>query len=117
MAYHGSWNRRESTVCKIVTIDMNYLEVKDLAIGCGKKSDDTLFVTGWLKEGNGLGRTMDIIINDDMSLFVSGDGTGEYIGRIMKTVPGSFTYFSMTHLTTFAKYHCHNNNCLHNNLE
>jgi len=39
---------------------MNDLEVNDLA-------------TGWLKEGNVLGRLVDIITNDDGSLFVSGD--------------------------------------------
>ena len=64
MAYHGSWNRKEPAGYKIVTIDMNDLEVNDLA-------------TGWLKEGNVLGRPVDIIMNDDGSLFVSGDNVGE----------------------------------------
>ena len=64
MAYHGSWNRKEPAGYKIVTIDMNDLEVNDLA-------------TGWLKEGNVLGRPGDIIMNDDGSLFVSGDNVGE----------------------------------------
>ena len=45
-------------------IDMNDLEVNDLA-------------TGWLKEGNVLGRPVDIIMNDDGSLFVSGDNSGK----------------------------------------
>ena len=43
---------------------MNILKVNDLA-------------TGWLKEGNVLGRPVDIIMNDDGSLFVSGDNVGE----------------------------------------
>ena len=77
MAYHGSWNRKEPTGYKIVTIDMDDLEVNDLATGCVKKSDDTLFATGWLKDGNVLGRPVDIIMNDDGSLFVSYGGAGE----------------------------------------
>ena len=64
VAYHGSWNRKEPTGYKIVTIDMNNLEVND-------------FATGWLKEGNVLGRPVDIIMNDDGSLFVSDDNAGK----------------------------------------
>ena len=59
-----SWNRKEPTGYKIVTIDMNDLEVND-------------FATGWLKEGNVLGRPVDIITNDDGSLFVSDDNAGK----------------------------------------
>ncbi len=33
VAFHGSWNRKEPTDYKIVTIDMNDLEVNDLATG------------------------------------------------------------------------------------
>ena len=43
---------------------MNNLETSDLATGC-------------LKEGNVLGRPVDIIMNDDGSLFVSDDNAGE----------------------------------------
>ena len=64
VAYCGSWNRKEPTGYKIVTIDMNDLEVNDLA-------------TGWLKDGNVLGRPVDIITNDDGSLFVSDDNAGK----------------------------------------
>ena len=64
VAFHGSWNRKEPTGYKIVTIDMNDLEVND-------------FATGWLKEGNVLGRPVDIITNDDGSLFVSDDNAGK----------------------------------------
>ena len=77
VAYHGSWNRKEPTGYKIVTIDMNDLKVNDFATGCVKKSDDTLFATGWLKEGDVLGRPVDIITNDDGSLFVSDDNAGK----------------------------------------
>ena len=64
VAYHGSWNRKEPTDYKIVTIDMNELEIND-------------FATGWLKESNVLGRPVDIITNDDGSLFVSDDNAGK----------------------------------------
>ena len=51
---------------------MNNLETSDLA-------------TGWLKEGDVLGRPMDIIMNDDGSLFVSDGNAGEvYIGYYEK---------------------------------
>ena len=43
---------------------MNDLEVNNLA-------------TGWLKDGNVLGRLVDIIMNDDGSLFVGGGDAGE----------------------------------------
>jgi len=33
VAYHGSWNRREATGYKIVSIDMSDLKVKDFATG------------------------------------------------------------------------------------
>lgn len=46
---------------------MNNLEVNDLA-------------TGLLKEGNVLGRPVDIIMNYDGSLFVSGDNAGDVYG-------------------------------------
>ena len=46
---------------------MNGFEVNDLA-------------TGWLKESDVLGRAMDVIMNDDGSLFVSGDGAEEVYG-------------------------------------
>ena len=48
-------------------IDMNDLEIN-------------VFATGWLKEGNVLGRPVDIITNDDGSLFVSDDNAGEVYG-------------------------------------
>ncbi|MCL7475889.1 MAG: PQQ-dependent sugar dehydrogenase [ANME-2 cluster archaeon] len=67
VAFHGSWNRKEPTGYKIVTIDMNNFEVND-------------FATGWLKGGTVSGRPVDIITNDDGSLFVSDD----YAGKIYR---------------------------------
>lgn len=64
VAYHGSWNRKEATGYKIVSIDMNNLTVND-------------FATGWLTGGNVLGRPVDIIVADDGSLFVSDDNAGK----------------------------------------
>ncbi|MCX9084659.1 MAG: PQQ-dependent sugar dehydrogenase [Candidatus Methanoperedens sp.] len=64
VAFHGSWNRKEATGYKIVTIDMSDLKVKD-------------FATGWLKGGNVLGRPVDIIVSDDGSLLVSDDNAGK----------------------------------------
>ncbi len=64
VAYHGSWNRKEPTGYKIVSIDMLDLTVKD-------------FATGWLTGGNVLGRPVDIIVADDGSLFVSDDNAGK----------------------------------------
>ena len=62
MAYHDSLNRKEPTDYKIVTIDMNDLEVNDL-------------VTGWLKEGNVLESRW--TLSQTMMLFVSDDDAGE----------------------------------------
>ena len=73
VAYHGSWNRKESTGYKIVSIDMMDLTVRD-------------FAAGWLKGGNVLGRPVDIIVADDGSLFVSDDNAGK-IYRISYMIP------------------------------
>jgi len=64
VAYHGSWNRNVPTGYKIVSIDLKDLTVKD-------------FATGWLNDGNVLGRPVDIIFADDGSLFVSDDNAGK----------------------------------------
>lgn len=64
VAYHGSWNRKEPTGYKIVSIDMDELKVKD-------------FATGWLSGSNVLGRPVDIIAADDGSLLVSDDNAGK----------------------------------------
>lgn len=74
VAFHGSWNRKEPTGYKIVSIDMDMDEgdyiVRD-------------FATGWLADNgtNVLGRPVDIIVADDGSLLVSDDNAG-HIYRI-----------------------------------
>jgi len=64
VAFHGSWNRKERTGYKIVSINMTDFSVKD-------------FATGWLQGSNVLGRPVDIIVADDGSLFVSDDNAGK----------------------------------------
>ena len=64
VAFHGSWNRKQPTGFKIVSIDMDALTVKD-------------FATGWLSDGNVLGRPVDIIVADDGPMFVSDDNAGK----------------------------------------
>jgi glucose/arabinose dehydrogenase len=65
VCYHGSWNRDDPTGYKIVSIDMESLNVTD-------------FATGWLK-GNGtvIGRPVDVIVAEDGSLLVSDDNAGK----------------------------------------
>lgn len=64
VAFHGSWNRREPTGYKIVSIDMDTLEVRD-------------FATSWLQGSIVLGRPVDIVVANDGSLFVSDDNAGK----------------------------------------
>jgi glucose/arabinose dehydrogenase len=64
VAYHGSWNRDEPTGYKVVSIDLDTLEVKD-------------FATGWLDGRNVLGRPVDIIVAGEGSIFVSDDNAGK----------------------------------------
>lgn len=60
---HGSWNRQEPTGYKIIRINMTDLTVHD-------------FATGWLQNGNVLGRPVDVMVSEDGSLFVSDDNDG-----------------------------------------
>jgi glucose/arabinose dehydrogenase len=63
--YHGSWNRDEPTGYKIVSIDMESLNVTD-------------FAKGWLKDnGTVIGRPVDVIVAEDGSLLVSDDNAGK----------------------------------------
>lgn len=64
VAFHGSWNRKQPTGYKIVSIDMSDFTVKD-------------FATGWLQGANVLGRPVDIIVADDGALLVSDDNAGK----------------------------------------
>ncbi len=72
VALHGSWNRRELTGYKVVSIDMKDFKVED-------------FATGWLQGSTVLGRPVDIIVAGDGSLFVSDDNAGRIYRIYYKT--------------------------------
>jgi glucose/arabinose dehydrogenase len=68
VAFHGSWNRSIPTGYKIVRYRLDstgrYLGVED-------------FITGWLtKDGQALGRPVDIMIRPEGTIFVSDDKAG-----------------------------------------
>ena len=64
VAYHGSWNRKIPTGYKIVTVDIETKDVED-------------FATGWLTDDfKVLGRPVDLIVDNEGSLFVSDDNAG-----------------------------------------
>jgi len=64
VAYHGSWNRKEKTGYKIVSIDLETKEVSD-------------FVAGWLTENEDvIGRPVDIIFDKEGIMYVSDDNAG-----------------------------------------
>lgn len=68
VSYHGSWNRSEPTGYKIVRIKMNskgeYMGMED-------------FITGWLtKEGDKIGRPVDIKVLSGGVAYISDDGSG-----------------------------------------
>lgn len=76
VSYHGSWNRSVPTGYKVVRHKFdeqgNYLGVED-------------FITGWLKDGNALGRPVGILEGEDGKIFISDDKAGviylvEYVG-------------------------------------
>ena len=82
VAYHGSWNRSEPTGYKIVrlVVDKN-----------GQVSETTDFISGWfipssvrgLKDGQTLGRPVDLKFGPDGALYVSDDVSG----IIYKVIP------------------------------
>lgn len=64
VAYHGSWNRKVPTGYKIVIVDIKTKQVEDFAVG-------------WLTDNfKVLGRPVDIIVDEEGSLFVSDDNAG-----------------------------------------
>lgn len=67
VAYHGSWNRSVPTGYKIVRYD---LDEKGNVLGV---SD---FITGWLKDGESLGRPVDILIQPGGVMYISDDKAG-----------------------------------------
>lgn len=65
VAFHGSWNRSVPTGYKIVKFDNPLTQ---------PVSSD--FLSGWLQNGNALGRPVDILIDPDGEFFVSDDKAG-----------------------------------------
>jgi len=67
VAQHGSWNRTEPQGYRVVLIKFNQ----------GKAVSEQDFITGWLtKDGNVLGRPVDILTLPDGSLLISDDKLG-----------------------------------------
>ena len=78
VAYHGSWNRSVPTGYKIVRFDYNYAK--------NYLGTETDFMTGFLKDGEALGRPVDILAEPGGTLFVSEDRAGA-IYRILYQEP------------------------------
>jgi glucose/arabinose dehydrogenase len=75
VAFHGSWNRTESTGYKVVRVPLDGESV-------GPVED---FASGWLREdGSQWGRPVDVITGPDGSLYISDDGRGR-IYRVFYT--------------------------------
>lgn len=84
VAFHGSWNRSEPTGYKLVRIKLddkgNYQGTED-------------FITGWLKNGNALGRPVDVKIQPGGIMYVSDDKAGviykiSYVGDKLTSQSG-----------------------------
>jgi glucose/arabinose dehydrogenase len=67
VAFHGSWNRTQPTGYKVVRfiLDDN---------GTYKGSED--FVSGWLTAAGALGRPVDLLFNQNGTLYLSDDKAG-----------------------------------------
>ncbi len=65
VAYHGSWNRREPTGYKLVSIHFD-----------GETPVVEDFIVGWLAEDETWSRPVDIVITDDGSMIISDDFGG-----------------------------------------
>jgi glucose/arabinose dehydrogenase len=65
VAYHGSWNRTEPTGYKVVRWEKKS--------GAWVQSD---FLTGFLKNGQAIGRPVDVLVMSDGSVLVSDDKSG-----------------------------------------
>lgn len=68
VAYHGSWNRSVPTGYKIVRIKLD-----DKGNVLGEPED---FITGWLANGEALGRPVGIIIQPNGIIYISDDKAG-----------------------------------------
>ncbi len=67
VAEHGSWNRSEPQGYRVVLVKFNQ----------GKPVAEQVFIDGWLtKDGNVLGRPVDILEMPDGSLLISDDKLG-----------------------------------------
>lgn len=78
VAYHGSWNRSVPTGYKIVRFDYSFAKNY---LGAEEE-----FMTGFLKDGEAIGRPVDILAEPGGVLFVSDDKAG-VIYRILYTAP------------------------------
>jgi glucose/arabinose dehydrogenase len=66
VAFHGSWNRSEP---------VGY-EIRKLSIFAQNVTSEDVFVTGWLKDGDTLGRPVDLAFDEDGNLYISDDNAG-----------------------------------------
>ena len=64
VAYHGSWNRTESTGYKVVRHRLD---------SAGNPVDAEDFITGWLTPAGALGRPVDILISPGGVIYISDD--------------------------------------------
>ena len=67
VAFNGSWNRSERTGYKLIRIKLD-------SSGNVEGMDD--FITGWLSDGEVLGRPVDVLIQPGGIMYVSDDYAG-----------------------------------------
>ncbi len=67
VAYHGSWNRSELTGYSIMRIDLD---------AEGNELGQEPFITGWLNDGEKLGRPVDILLFPGGIMYVTDDKKG-----------------------------------------
>lgn len=67
VAYHGSWNRTVPTGYKIARFHLN---------DRNESIAETDFISGWLQNGNSLGRPVDLKFDSEGNLYISDDKAG-----------------------------------------
>ncbi|MEX1997451.1 MAG: PQQ-dependent sugar dehydrogenase [Candidatus Andersenbacteria bacterium] len=67
VAYHGSWNRREPTGYKVVRVKLDEQ---------GRYQGTEDFISGWLQDGNALGRPVDVRVEPGGVLYITDDKAG-----------------------------------------
>lgn len=67
VAYHGSWNRTVPTGYKIARFHLN---------ARNESTAETDFISGWLQNGNALGRPVDLKFDSEGNLYISDDKAG-----------------------------------------